>query len=116
MSDKPASETPLHIRQAEGLRQLADAVEQSAEFAKQIQFALEQMHNFAVSGDVRADLIAFKNHALNAGAQVVINNKPSECEVRATFSGIDVTRSATSSRMAGEKPNVLEYEPLVVED
>lgn len=116
MTDKPESETPLHIRQAEGLRQLADLIEHDPGFARQVQFSLGHMYNYAISGDLRADLLSFRASALNAGAEVVIENRPTECEVRATFSAIEVTRSATASRMAGQQPSAVDYEPLVVED
>lgn len=110
------TDNPLHIRQAAGLRQLADAIEQDPEFAEQVRFALEHLNNFAVEGDLRADLLAFRTSALKAGAEALIDNKPDECVVRVSFGPIEVSRRATAARMSGQEPNPFNYKPLVIED
>lgn len=119
MSDKPASKTPLHIRQAEGLRQLANAFEQNPNLGTQMAYALRSMYDFIVNDDAQpyVELRAFHAAMKAAGANVDVKNGDDKCEVKATFLGaVVVTLSAKAAMMAGQQPNPVSYEPLVVED
>jgi hypothetical protein len=119
MTDQPASEAPLHIRQAEGLRQLADAIEQNPAVGARLTYALRSMTDFIVEDDLQAppELRAFHAAMKAAGADVNIKNGERGCAVRATFPGaVVVTLQASAEMMAGQQPNPVSYEPLVVED
>jgi hypothetical protein len=114
MNDKP-----LHIRQAEGLRLFADAIEQNPDLGGHLSFALRSMHDFIVNDDAQpyVELRAFHAAMKAAGADVAVKNGYDKCEVKATFLGaVVVSLSANAAVMAGQQPNPVSYEPLVVED
>jgi hypothetical protein len=104
MTDQPAPEAPLHIRQAEGLRQLADAIEQNPAVGARLTYALRSMTDFIVEDDLQApsELRAFHAAMKAAGADVNIKNGEDACRVRATFPGaVVVTLQASAEMMAG---------------
>jgi hypothetical protein len=119
MTDKPAPQQPLHIRQAEGLRKLADAIEANPGLSTYMRFPMRNFDAYLVSDEdqPRATLRTFHAAMTAAGADVVIKNGTNKCEIQAVFhDAFVVTMSATAAVMAGEKPNVVAYEPLVIED
>lgn len=113
MTDKP-----LHIQQAEGLRQLADMIENNPEIAKHVDYALRYML-LPASGnsDAREQLTTVATIAKTTNASVEISNDADSCHVHVRFGPVGIDMYANAARMAGlPQPKPAAYQPLVVED
>lgn len=119
MTDQPAPEQPLHIRQAEGLRRLADMLERSPEIAGKLNYTLgDILVPVSQSDDAREELKAFVRAAKRVNADLKVRNDDDTCHVIVEFGPVAVRMYASAERMAGgpEPKQTPEYEPLVVED
>jgi hypothetical protein len=116
MSDQPASETPLHIQQAEGLRQLADMIEQNPEIAHTLRAAFSSF-GVCVRENARAELAGLYRALKTAGGEPRLDNKIDECRVSGKLAAVNVYAWASAEWMKDNEPKrVVAYEPLVVED
>ena len=108
-----SDETPLYVRQAEGLRALADMIEANPDI--DLDFALRhigQPLNWRVQ-DPRQTLVTFHDASTAYGAEVNIHNGPDRCMVTAVFDAVRVQMWAAAANLAGE-PQSVQYEPLVL--
>jgi hypothetical protein len=111
--------TPLHIRQADGLRQLADMIENNPTIAQHLAWALDDILCPASTKlDVREQLTTLATVAKTADAAVTIKNDNDTCHVIVTFGPVSIRMYASAARMAGnpEPKPTPDYTPLVVDD
>ncbi|HKS46729.1 MAG TPA: hypothetical protein VJT49_16775 [Amycolatopsis sp.] len=105
------TEKPLHIRQAEGLRALADFVEQNPGLSDHLGYAFTMLAPVSTRVDARTILKMFHDAAVGAGAVVSIRNEPDKCHVTADFDVVSVRSYASAEAMA-DVP-VTAYTPLL---
>jgi hypothetical protein len=108
------NEIPLHIQQAEGLRALAEMIEQHPEIAKELSYALHNILSPIVRSnpDPRGTLLTFHGIAKASGAETGIENGVESCSVQIKFGPVAVKVYAPAARMAGQKP-APKYAPLL---
>lgn len=103
---------PLHIRQAEGLRQLADVIEKNPELAHMLRYGLENFGS-PVADQARETLTEFHRLMRAGGKTPKVYNDITMCEVSTQFGPVGVRLYATAEHMAGERSQP-EYTPLEV--
>ncbi|MEV5720637.1 hypothetical protein AB0L41_42800 [Amycolatopsis mediterranei] len=109
-------ESPLHIRQAEGLRRLADMIEQNPQIAGHLAYALDGILSpVSERLDAREQLSTFARVAKTTDAEVTIKNDRASCAVFAAFGPVRIEMYASAAKMAGQPQPTPEYEPLAVD-
>jgi len=105
---------PLHTRQAEALRRLADAVEATPGLAEVVDLPLRYLSTTFKEG-ARAQLETFLAGMTAAGAEVAVTNAVDVCTVDASLGAVQLKVWATAEAMkdGAPPPPVPKYAPLV---
>lgn len=108
------SEPALHVRQAEGLRQLADFIERHPELAKTVEYEFRHMTSPVSSHtDARSQLVAVLDAARRDGVPFRAADDDDRCHIDLSFgNAVTLVVYATAARMAGEAERLPSYVPV----